>query len=169
MPRQDPEVLAGTRGPRSDRIDAMRQAADRAETEPVQVGPRRKEGTVYISKFRRYRVQVTSPADVVDPLTGRRTRGVPVKAQFEEGVYINDAKDLAKRAEIDNFLQENPYFGKYGSGAEFWLASDQEVTVKEAKLKSARDVLKSLPPEAVAAFMAELRQGKSEDHTLPPR
>jgi hypothetical protein len=169
MPRQDPDVLAGTRGPRTDRIEDMRQAAERAETEPVQVGPRRKQGTVYVSKFRRYRVQVTAPADVVDPLTGRKTRGIPVVAKFDEGVYVNDTKDLTQRAAIDTFLQENPYFGKYGSGAEFWLADDQESSIKAAKLKSARETLKSLPREAVAAFMAELQQGKDEDHTLPQR
>lgn len=169
MPRQSPEVLAGTRGPRTERIDSMRAASEAAETEPVQVGPQRRNGTVYVSKFRRYRVQVTAPADVVDPLTGRKTRGVPVKAQFEDGVYVNDTKDLELRAKIDTYLQENPYFGKYGSAAEFWLASDQESTLKAAKLKSARDTLKSLPPEAVAAFVAELQQGDAEDHVLPPR
>jgi len=170
MPRQEPEILDGIRGPRADRIEAMRQAAER-ESEPAQVPVRaaQRDGTVYISKFRRYRVQVTSPADIIDPLTGRKTRGVPVCAKFDEGVWVNDAKDLKLRAQIDEFLQQNPYFGRYGTNAEFWLASEQEAAIKSAKLRQARDTLRSLPPEAVAAFMQEIRQGKDEDRELPTR
>jgi hypothetical protein len=148
----------------------MRAAAERAETEPVQVGPRRfKDGTVYISKFPRYRVQITSPADIIDPLTGRKTRAVPLAAKFEDGIWVNDAKDAKARADIDEFLQGNQYFGKPGTGAEFWLLSEQEAAVKIAKLRQARETLKSLPPEAVAAFVREIQQGDKEDHTLPTR
>lgn len=169
MPNRDPEVLAGTRGPRSERIESMREVEERALTEPAQVGLRHKNGTVYISKFRRYRVQITAPADVVDPATGRKIVGRPVTAKFEEGVWTNDVKNLAERERIDSYLQENPYFGKYGSGAEFWLASDQEQTVKAAKLRAARDTLKSLPAEAVSAFIREIQQGTKDDHDLPSR
>jgi hypothetical protein len=71
------------------------------------------------------------------------------------------------RALIDETLQANKYFGRFGSTADFWLASDQQERTKNAALESAMRTLRSLPKEAVDAFVGALKAGEAEDHAIP--
>jgi hypothetical protein len=169
MPRHKPEVVAGMRGPRSDRIADMREVEAR-DPEQVQVPPVAKKNskdTLYLSKFPSYKVTITSPGDIVNPVTGQRTVQRGITADFKNGQYRNSAKDKATRKLIDDALQKNSRFGKPGSGCDYWLASDQEAAIKKAKLDQARATLKELPAEVVAEFMENLKQGDAEDHQLP--
>lgn len=168
--RQQPEVLDGFRGPRTDRMDKMREATDKAETEPAQLPAVKKQGTTYVSQFRRYRVQVTAPMDRIDPATGLREIGRPIVAQFEDGVYVNDHKDPKIKKLIDDQLQGNPFFGKFGDGgAHYWLADTQQASLDRAKLEAAKATLSKLPKEVVEEFVASLKPGEEQDHKLPAR
>lgn len=159
-----PEVLSGMRQPRSVRLEDMRKAA--ATPEIAQVPAPQAGVTVYVSKFRRYLVEVVNVASYTEG--GRRYPAKRIAAQFEEGVYRNNHRDPATRKLIDEALQTNPYFGEFGSHAHFWLAAEQNAKMEAGRLKSALDTLKALPKEAVDQFVAELRQGEAEDHEVPP-
>ena len=169
MPRQKPEVVAGMRGPRSDRWTEMQEVEAR-DPEQVQAPPlskSQKGAVVYLSKFPTYRVQITSPGDTINQFTGQRTIVRGITAKWKAGVFINDAKDKTTRKLVDETLQKNSRFGKPGSGCDFWLASDQETAIKEAKQRDTRAYLESLPKEEVSAFVDSLKQGEKADHTLP--
>jgi hypothetical protein len=150
-------------------MDDMRAQAD----EPSDVIARemtkvaKVDGTVYLSAFPSYCVLVTAPADQVDPLTGRKTVGRPTKALFQEGRYVNNARDPKTREFIDGVLQANSRFGKPGSGADYWLA-DEAIRMTQAAAKaSALATLRAMPKEAVEQFLSELQQGDSTDQAMP--
>lgn len=163
---QAPAVLDGMRAPRSVRLEDIRAHGAMAD-EPravVESG----DGTVYVSTYRRYRVQVTAPRSFTDPLGIKQAAGTMIVAVFDEGVYRNNHRDLETRALIDRVLQSNPHFGAFGSGAHFWLASDQNARMEKARVASALNTLRSLPKDAVEKFVADLKAGNAEDHELPP-
>ena len=169
MARQAPKVLEGTRGPRADRFDDMR-AQSEAVFDPTPAEMPKVDGTVYLSMYTSYCVLVSAPADVVDPITGRKTVQRPTKAQFANGRYVNNAKDPKLRAWIDSVLQSNSRFGKPGSGCDFWLAEDAVRMTKAAAKASATATLKRLATENKDEFeklVAELRQGDATDERMP--
>lgn len=165
-----PEVIGGMRQPRSVRLDDIRKSTEAANALPTPALAA--DGiTVYVSPYRKYRVQVTAPSGFIDPVSGRKnTGGKMYVAEFDEGVFRNNHRDPAVRKLFDESLQSNPYFGKFGGGpkVDFWLATDQNATTEAARVKSAMATLKSLPPETVKAYMAELAQGTADDHTPEP-
>lgn len=171
MPRFAPKVMDGTRGPRADRIDEIRARAE--ETPDVAQGLTevpKVDGTVYLSAFPAYCVQITAPADVTDPLTGRKTIGRPVKALFTEGRYVNNARDPKLRAHIDEVMQSNSRFGKPGSGCDYWLAEEAIRMTKAAAKANATATLKRLAQEnrdEFKALIAELQQGDATDIKMP--
>lgn len=159
-------MLEGMRAPRSVRVDDMRAAAEAPVSTPLPVESDRPE-TVYVAKDRCYRVQVTAPRTYSDPATGiRSVAGEMIVAVFAEGVYRNNDRNPEKRALIDKVLQANPYFGKFGSSAHFWLASDQRARTADAQLTSALNTLRALPKSAVDKYVAELQLGDADDHVL---
>ena len=166
MPRIAPKVLDGTRGPKADRLDEMRAQAEEPLAAPLPDATK-VDGTVYLSPFPSYCVQVTAPADLIDPVTGRKTIGRPTRAQFAEGRYVNNARDRKVRDHIDEVLQMNSRFGRPGSGADYWLATDARRMAQAAAKAGALATLRSLPKEAVDQFLAELRQGEATDITMP--
>lgn len=162
-----PDVLDGLRAPRAVRLESM--AARAAAGEPLPQPLEQPGVTVYVSKFRRYRVQITSPLHTVNPMTGQPIPGGrELVAQFDEGVFRNTEADPEARALIDQTLQRNKYFGKFGSNADFWLASEQQATLESRRLETALATLRGLPKEAVERFVADLKQGTETDHALPP-
>lgn len=170
---KQPEVISGMRPPRADRLEKIRQ--DTVIAQGVPDVPARDDAaeTVYVSNVRRYRVQVACQPDVVDPLTGRRQAGRNIAAQFEDGVYRNRERDPKRRTLIDAALQSNPEFGLFGGGPQvrFWLASQQEAAMREARLRAARDTLRALPAEAVEEFVAGVlaqSPGAKDDHEVTP-
>jgi len=166
MPRFAPKVLDGTRGPRATRFEDMRSRSEVAFDATPAVMPK-VDGTVYLSAFPGYMVQVTAPADLTDPITGRKTLGRPTKALFVEGRYVNNARDPKLRAHIDEVLQGNSRFGKPGAGADYWLAEDAIRMTRAASKASALATLRSMPKETVEQFIAELRQGDATDAVMP--
>src|SRR3972149_11739583 len=100
MPKFAPKVLDGTRGPRDTRFEDMRSQSEAAFDATPAVMPK-VDGTVYLSAFPGYMGQWTAPADLTDPITGRKTIGRPTKAQVVEGRYVNNARDPKLRAHID--------------------------------------------------------------------
>ena len=166
MPRTTPDVLDGMRAPRSVRLEQIKANAEDNSLPEARVGT---DHTVYVSKYRRYRVQVSAPQTFIDPATGRKnSAGKMIAAIFDEGIYRNKERDPKIREQIDEALQSNPYFGKFGSTAHFWLASEQNAVMERSRRQAAMDTLKSMPREAVEQFVAELRQGEAEDHELLP-
>jgi hypothetical protein len=153
------------RAPRSVRLEDIRQQADPTgvPTAPILAAP---GVTVYVSKYRRYRVQITSPQSYVGPDGRKNTGGKRYEAQFDEGIFRNDHHDPAVRALFDEELKKNKYFGTFGSNADYWLASDQHGKIEGKRIESALATLKSLPKEVVSGYVAQLQHGSAEDHTL---
>lgn len=173
MSKQEPEVLDGLRGPRSLRMDEMRQK-DAERTQPAREILIRENATTYQSRFLGYRVQIAVSDDIRDPYTGRNQKGKVVAAQFKEGIFVNDHKDPEIRTLTDTVLQSLAQFGKLKDGkipahADFWLASEANAASKVAQLTAAKRTLAALPPEQVRAFMDELALGAAVDHSLPKR
>jgi len=162
----NPTVLSGMRQPRSVRLEEIRSVQpDNTVALPAAVAP---GATTYVSKYRRYRVQVTVPQSYIGPDGRKNTGGKMIEAQFDEGVYRNDDRDPDVRKLVDETLQSNKYFGAFGSMAHFWLASDQQARTDARRIQAAMDTLKALPKDAVEQYVAELRQGEDEDHAMPP-
>ena len=100
MPRHKPEVIAGMREPRSNRLEAM-QKVEARDPEQIQVQPvdkSKKAETVYLSHFPSYRVTITSPGDMIHPVTGQRTVQKGITVMFKMGTYRNTAKDKTDHA-----------------------------------------------------------------------
>ena len=169
MPRFTPKVLDGSRGPRADRMDDMRAQSEVAFDATPAEAPK-VDGTVYLSMFPAYCVQITAPADLVDPVTGRKTIGRPTKAMFQEGRYVNNARDPKVRKHIDEVLQSNSRFGRPGSGADYWLAADAVRMAQAAAKASATATLRTLAkqnPAELERLIAELKQGDASDVVMP--
>jgi hypothetical protein len=169
MPKFAPKVLDGTRGERSVHMEDMRAQSEQVFDATPAAMPK-VDGTVYLSAYPGYMVQISAPADVVDPFTGRKTIGRPVVARFTEGRYVNNARDLKLRAYIDEEMQRKTRFGKPGSGADYWLAEDAVRMAQAAAKASAASTLRSLAkqnPAELEQLIAELRQGDATDVVMP--
>lgn len=160
-----PEVLTGTRAPRTVRLEQAREQT-KSETRPI---PKAEEGvSVYVARDRRYRVQITAPQSFYSPDGRRQSGGKMLVAQFEDGVFRNNHHDPKIRKLIDEELRKNPYFGEFGDSlAHYWLASSQQEKLRKASIANAMATLKSLPKEVVAQYIGELEQGTQADHELP--
>lgn len=162
---QAPEMLTGMRAPQSVRLEDIRKNVTAANALPTPFAA--PPGVnVYVSMYRSYLVEVVNIPAYVDQ--GRRVPGKRIAAQFVEGVFRNDHRDLATRKLIDEALQANPYFGKFNGGPKthFWLASEQQAVLESARVQDALRTLKSLPKEQVVQYAAELTQGDADDHVL---
>lgn len=168
MPRQKPVVMDGTRGPRAEYIDEVRARADE-QPEMPRVMPK-VDGTVYLSMYPGYMVQISAPADITDPFTGKKKIGRPVVARFENGRYVNNARDPELRKFIDTEMQSKTRFGKPGSGADYWLAEDAVRMARAADKASAKATLRKLAAENRDEFrqlISELEQGSDTDAKMP--
>ncbi len=169
MPKFAPKVMDGTRAPRDTRFEEMRaQSEEKFDATPA-VMPKI-DGTVYLSAYPGYMVQISAPADVIDPFTGRKTIGRPVVAKFVEGRYVNNARDPKLRAYIDEEMQRKTRFGKPGSGADYWLAEDAVRMARAAAKASASATLRQLAaqnPAELEQLIAELKQGSDTDVKMP--
>jgi hypothetical protein len=159
-----PTMLDGMRAPRSVRLEDMRQQADPSTPNPSAI-PAAPGVTVYISNSRRYLVEIQNVPSYSHE--GRKYPAKRLAAQFDEGVYRNDHRDPKVRAMIDEALQSNKYFGRFGDvAAHFWLASEQQEKTRAKQVESALKTLKSLSPETVKEYAAQLAQGDAQDHQL---
>lgn len=168
MPKFAPKVIDGTRGARSDRLDDMRAQSEQAFAPSLDIP--KVDGTVYLSAYPSYCVLITAPADLTDPLTGRKTVGRPTKALFYEGRYVNNARDPKTREFIDKMMQSNSRFGKPGSGCDFYLAEDAQRMAQAAAKANATATLRALAkqnPAELKQLIAELEQGTDTDVVMP--
>jgi len=162
--RETPVMIEGMRGP----ADARKryEAEFKAKYIPIQpddyITP--EQGTVYQSRHRRYRIQVTTVPDTKYADTGRLVPGKSIVAKFDEYFWVNREVDPEKRKMIDDALQSNPWFG---SNKDFWLAAEKRKTDDAARIESAKESFKR-NPEALKALIDELRAG-GEDFSLPER
>ena len=169
MPKFAPKVMDGTRAPRDTRFEDMRAQSEASFDATPNAMPK-VDGTVYLSAFPGYMVQISAPADVTDPFTGRKTIGRPVVARFTEGRYVNNARDPKLRVYIDEEMQRKTRFGKPGSGADYWLAEDAIRMAQAAAKASAATTLRNLAkqnPAELEALIAELKQGTATDAVMP--
>lgn len=161
-----PTMIDGMRQPQSVRLEeARKQNAVGLDPATVAATLAPAGVNVYISHSRGYLVEVMNKRAFVHE--GERVPAQRVAAQFVEGVFRNDHPDPEVRKLIDERLQRNKYFGKFGDGkAHFWLLADMQKATKAAQVKSALDTLKTLPREQVEQYLADLKQGDAEDHDL---
>lgn len=172
MPANAPEVLTGTRPTGAQRMDLIRAAATRAErSAELAQAPIAAEGTtLYQSRYRRYRVQITAPGDVTDRYTGRVEKGKPIAAQFDDFYYVNAVKDPEVHKLIDDALMANFY---YGLMSDFWLAKDKTAQIVKASIDSAvhairanMALIKDTQPEVMHDLLRELKAGGMFDWDL---
>jgi hypothetical protein len=180
-PRPDPvpvEPAQGT-GPKSafTSMDLMRQAfrdvaqANRNAAERAVKRAQADSATVvFISRFNSLRIQVTAPADRIDPGTGRIFRARPVAAQFREGIFTIDLRQPGA-SEVYTFLtgrdaetgkktgDAHPHYG-----VDFWLASEAYEQAKEAHYQQLLQTAMS-EPDIVTRLVADLQ---ARNFDLPP-
>lgn len=163
-----PEVLTGTRAPRTVRLEEANAKAAAVAGQPAAAVPVQAEYHTYVSRDRMYRVQITAPQSYSSPDGRKQSGGKMIVALFQDNVYRNNHRDPKVRALIDEELQKNPYFGKFGDvRAHYWLASDQNAKTDAARVASAMATLRALPKAAVDQFVAELKQSDAADHNPP--
>ena len=171
MPKFAPKVIDGTRGPKADRLEDMRaQSEQEHDALAGHVARGKVEGTVYLSMYPGYIVQLSAPADITDPFTGKKKIGRPVRAVFSDGRYVNNARDLELRKFIDTELQSKTMFGLPGSGAHYWLADAAMKMAQAAAKANAGATLRKLReqnPAEFEEFVAELKQGDATDAVMP--
>ena len=159
--RRAPGVIDGLRGPENRehgvKIDnlkpsqllsginpleqkAIEIAAEKAPRKPAKTIIRR-----FQSRYPNYRVQITSPSDSYDPVSGIVKRARPIVAQFRDGFY---SPDLDRTAEdpnmIDGRLRESRFFGV---GNDFWDAEELHQAAQEAAVRQLIEVVQSASPE----------------------
>jgi hypothetical protein len=162
-----PAMIAGMRQPQSVRLEDIRKSTEAAQTLAMPAVDASSGVNVYISTSRSYLVEVLNVKSYVHE--GERIPARRVAAQFVEGVYRNDERDPELRRLIDERLQRNKYFGKFGDNrAHFWLLSDMKEQTEATRIERALDTLRSLPREQVEKFVADLQQGDADDHQFEP-
>ena len=151
--RETPEVISGARGPRDVR-DA--QAAEAKSKRPL--GTKAPVGKVrFQSRYANLRIQVSAPADIRDPFTGRITPGRPKAAQFRDHNY-----DVAETdSDQLQFLKDHPAYGRT-----FWLLSDIVEAARKEQVASTKRQLEA-DPEFRAAILEALKESNVGEFELP--
>lgn len=153
--RETPEVITGARGPREQR-DAV--AADQKAKRALGVQQTSTPGKVrFQSAFANLRIQVTAPADMRDPFTGRITPGRPKAAQFKEHILDVDEKNT----DTLEWLKSHPSYG-----AKFWLMADVIAEAKRQEVEQAKRILAD--PVQREAVLEALKESGVADFVLPP-
>lgn len=150
-----PIVLDGMRAQRG-----ARDAAVKAAVKPT-IQPPPGDGVCYFSRIERYRVQITTPPEITDPVTGRKKSDIPVAVQFEAHYFRNNNPNKQMRKVIDEALQSNAQFGW---GKHFWLEEEDRQRRRESHVSTAVRAIEA-DPEVMAEIekRVALRMGKSED------
>lgn len=172
--RQEPQIQSGPRGPLGSPAAPSQEAGASAVSAASVFAPRKKKPAAppdpnvirFRSRYSGYRIQITAPADVFEPASGRVIKGRPKVAQFRGGYFETKDPETLK-VMLDS--------GKFGLGNDFWRVEDQEkheanVAMQEAAMKVA--AVKGLPVEQQAVVDALLDQLRSAvagpNFELPP-
>jgi hypothetical protein len=124
------------RGPQNSRENQRadgKQAPEEFDGRRARTDPNAK---VFVSRYNSLRVQVTSPADRVDPTTGRTIIARPKVAQFKDGVYKTSDEDTIQ------WLMGHP---NQGMGRDFWLAAEAQKRAEEKQYSDMLAAVKSNP------------------------
>lgn len=122
---------------------------------------------IFQSKYRKHRVQVTSPADRLDPSTGILIRARPIAARFEDGIYRIPRQ--LDRKDADFVLERLRQHPNYGIGRDFWEQADM---IDEGKIKATADsiaLLQSNPDIRQSVLeVLESTDFDLDDRQIPP-
>lgn len=158
MGRQAPVVNSGmkqSRAARGEIADAKREVGagiyarisallKGKQPEPEEVKPQTPYEVVFQSKYRRHRIQIDSPADVIDN-RGRKSMGKTLFAQFNEWHYSvpkwigNKPKPGQEMGDADfilKTLREHPAFNR-----DFWEEKDNSHEIRVAQVARVVDML----------------------------
>jgi hypothetical protein len=144
----NPDVIAGARGPRDERDAIVKARNAERPAGPVEIP----DGEVwYQSRYSRYRIQLTSP-EIQRLPDGRIMGDRPIVAQFVDGfLRLKPEKNKLDKKTVE-LLTDHPQLGNL-----FWNYEDTLRRVKQAQVEQATSVLRD--PEKrkliVAALQAE--------------
>lgn len=131
-------VVEGMRGPQNSREDQRADGPQQRGDDGVSlVGANKKNEKVFVSRYGGLRVQVTAPADRIDPLTGRMTQARPKVAQFVGGVFKTSDPDTIE------WLTHHRNFGL--KGGTFWLAEEAQRAGEEKRYADMVKMVKANP------------------------
>ncbi len=157
MARRNAQVVTGARGAdvrEGKAVDAVSQLADQArEAKKVT----RKPGeVVYQSKAANYRVQITAPASIFNPQTGRLEDVRPKAAKFSGGIFRTSDQEV---------IQVIESLRGYGVNRDVWRVEEmtefrRREQAKEYAFNLAND------PELLEAVRAQL--SPAVDGFAPP-
>lgn len=152
--RETPEVISGARGPRDVR-DA--QVAEKRASKAA-LGMKAPAGKIrFQSRYSNLRIQISAPADIRDPFTGRITAGRPKAAQFRNNFF-----DVAETDEDTlKWLKEHPAYGR-----NFWLLSDVVEQARKIQVDNVKRQLES-DPEFKARVLEALRESNEASLPIP--
>lgn len=145
--RRQPQVRTGAIGPEADPHEQPSQdllAAAVAQAKEARAAA--PEEVVFHAKARNYMFQVTAPAPIFDPASGRILEARPKVAKFQNSEY------RTKDAEVIAIMKNDR---SYGIGRDFWDAAElatRAAVDADARLEAqVREKLKSDP-----AFLTRL-------------
>ena len=135
------EVVTGPRGPDKpgERDEKPTKVAAKADSSEI----------VYESAVKNYRIQITSPFDIVDPAKGRVTPAKPLVAQFRDFVFIADSS----KEHGPEIIEELDRVA--GLGKKIWRQTEMTEAVAAAKDKEIRDFV-TKQHEKVAMMLQEI-------------
>ncbi len=148
MARRNTQVVTGARGAdvrEAKAGDVQSQLAEQARE--AQKAPRTKPGeVVYQSKAANYRVQITAPANIFNPATGRIEDVRPKAAKFSGGIF---------RTSDPETIQVIESLRGYGVNRDVWRV--EEMTEYRRKTQAAEYAFNlANDPELLAAVRAQL-------------
>lgn len=149
-------VVEGMRGPQNSRENQAADGPQRPGRDADgRVARASSSDKVFVSRYNSLRVQVTAPADRVDPATGRTIIARPKVAQFKDGVFKTSDADTIE------WLTGHPNFGL---GRDFWLAAEAQ---KRAEEKQYSDMLRAVKsnPALADRLLGDLT---GDTFTVPP-
>ena len=106
--------------------------------EPEKQGPAKPHEVVFQSRYRRHRIQIDSPADIIDA-RGRKTQGRTLFAQFQDHLFSipKHLKDDQKQFMLD-VLKQHP---RFGVDKDFWEQADLDHKARVAQVARVVDLL----------------------------
>jgi hypothetical protein len=159
MPKGQPQVRAGLVGPNTVReepsLDPLAKAAQNARD----ARPAAPQEVVFQARAKNYIFQITAPAPIFDPATGRVLEGRPRAAKFQASEYRTSDPETIAIMKADR---------AYGVGRDFWDVAEMQQRAAEAneaqllrQLEAdpelAKKLLQRLQP-SVESFAAEASQ-----------
>lgn len=172
--RQEPEIATGSRGPEDilsrRELARMNQAnVQTPESSPSPAPYDLPPGTVeFHSEFGRLIVQLTSPADRIDPQTGVRMNARPLKLVFTHGRAVTSSLEIIHRIKgcpaecgkhVDPAGERCAPHQNFGIGKSFWDAKEAFTKGRNKRIEDAINLAASAAetdPEVAAALLERL-------------